>query len=181
MRKNKVGSIVDKYANLLKVAREKEQYNEISKLYHEYTQEISNINDCEIELMKYLEHNLDTLQWDNENLWFIAIYEHPSPNYIPYFINILKCSLPKNVVYYRVLDILSYMPDDMSQLALPQLYLFIDEINPNWSEEVIEKYFEAVIMINDSEPMNFLRKAVNSPNPNFSFYADYWINRMNEN
>ncbi|WP_339273910.1 hypothetical protein MKY59_22775 [Paenibacillus sp. FSL W8-0426] len=133
--------IINKYAPLIKMAVEQRRYIDIGNYYRDYNQEIRDVNHCENELLAYLKSNLESSEWDRESLWFIAIYEHPSMEFIPYFIKILKSKLSKSVIYYHVLDVLSYMPDEISEMALPEVYLMVDEINPYWTREIIEKCF----------------------------------------
>ncbi|QDX92979.1 hypothetical protein EEL30_12085 [Brevibacillus laterosporus] len=144
----------------------------IRKSFGEQVRELTH-EDVEKDIISYIKESLVTKQWKNAHEWIGSALDHPSSQYIDYFLKILN-EQDSNAPHYWALDVIEYMPEIISETAIPQLKKLAENINPTWSEAVIEKYFETIVW-NDENAEEFISTLVNSSNEKISFRAKYWM------
>lgn len=77
--------------------------------------------------------------------------------------------------YWRVLDLLQYMPCEMTDPIIPELLEIIELDNPSWSDEAIVKAFELVnFMVPSDKQKNFVWRLCSSPKERLSKNAKRW-------
>ncbi|KZE78534.1 hypothetical protein AV654_01900 [Paenibacillus elgii] len=166
-------------ATLIKIYTDKMKhaadYNESHKLRYELGDKVGELDlaDVQKEIIAYISENLVTKAWVHAHEWIGSVLNHPSPAYIDYLLQILD-EEDTNAPHYWALDAIEYMPEEMTELAIPGLKQRIEPINPSWSYAVIEKYFETIVW-NDEDAEKFISSFVDSPNEMVAFRAKYWM------
>lgn len=166
-------------ATLIKIYTDKMKhaadYNESHKLRYELGDKVGELDPADVqkEIIAYISENLVTKAWVNAHEWIGSVLIHPSPAYIDYLLQILD-EEDTNAPHYWALDAIEYMPEEMTELAIPGLKQRIEPMNPSWSYAVIEKYFETIVW-NDEDAEKFISSFVDSPNEMVAFRAKYWM------
>lgn len=169
--KSSLGDLVRMYNEMMQtVVRGEGQ--KVRKFFGEQVRTLKH-DDVEQDIISYIKENLKTKQWNNAPEWIGSILYHPSSKYIDYLLKILNEPNP-TAPYYWALDVIQYMPETISELALPELKKLADHINQNWSESVIEKYFETIVW-NDENAEDFISTLVDSSNEKIAYRAKYWM------
>ncbi|XOK61683.1 hypothetical protein ACJ7K1_00685 [Paenibacillus elgii] len=166
-------------ATLIKIYTDKMEhaadYNESHKLLYEMVDRVGELDPAEVqkEIIAYISENLVTKAWVHAHYWIGSVLNHPSPAYIDYLLRILD-EEDANAPHYWALDAIEYMPEEMTELAIPGLKQRIEPMNPSWCHAVIEKYFETIVW-NDEGAEEFISPFVDSPNEMVAFRAKYWM------
>ncbi|MDO3681991.1 hypothetical protein [Paenibacillus ehimensis] len=150
-------------------------YNEADKLRYELGDRVGELDPAEVqeEIIAYISENLVTKAWVHAHYWIGSVLNHPNPAYIEYLLQILD-EEDANAPHYWALDAIEYMPEEMTELAIPGLKQRIEPMNPSWCHAVIEKYFETIVW-NDDDAEGFISPLVDSPNEMVAFRAKYWM------
>ncbi|MCP3776750.1 hypothetical protein NLX71_26295, partial [Paenibacillus sp. MZ04-78.2] len=125
------------------------------------------------EIISYMKHSFLSKIWKDPQHWIGSAIIHPSSRYLEYLLNILS-EEDTSAPHYWALDAIQYMPEDISELALPELKKLSKRINPSWSAAVVEKYFETIVWI-DENAEDFIATLVSSPSELVTFRAKYWM------
>ncbi|MED1786879.1 hypothetical protein [Brevibacillus laterosporus] len=175
MKNNKLQQLIEIYSREIADAGKKSDINLVQKKLGEFGQAVKLLEQdtVEKEIISYIKNNLVTKSWTDAQYWIGSVLEHPSPKYLEYFMEILKEEDP-NAPHYWVLDAIEYMPENISELVIVSLKKLTEQINPAWTEEVIEKYFETIVW-NDENAEDFIATLLNSSNEKIAFRAKYWM------
>ncbi|GEC93892.1 hypothetical protein [Brevibacillus brevis] len=175
MKNNKLEQLIEMYGMAITTAGKNSAYDEVQKNLEELGKEVELLDHdyVEREILSYIKHNLVTKSWKNAQHWIGAALIHPSSRYLDCFLMVLSEEDP-NAPHYWVLDVIQYMPENISNLALPALKKLSEQINSSWSAAVIEKYFETVVW-NDENAEDFISTLVTSNNELVAFRAKYWM------
>lgn len=173
-----VGSLtelISRYSNKVSEPSEKLAYEEIDKSMKDFKEQVRKLSTekVEEELIAYLNENITSRKWDKADFWIPSAHEHPSVKYIDIFNEVLQTEVSEIILYW-VLDVIAYMPDEISEHAVPGLRKLMANVNPNWTESIIEKYFETLVWC-DEQGEEFIATLVDSSNDMIAFRANYWM------
>lgn len=168
-----VKNLIDDYANRLDSARNNSN-QAVHLVLKSFFTEIKTMENVENDVLIYLQENISSNFWTNEQLWLGLALEHPSKSFLPYFFKALM-AFHKNIPYWRILDTLVWTPDDYHLEVTEGVREAISFNNPCWTMEDLKKAFEVLIWIGKDDDINFIKKISHSQNERLSDMAQYWI------
>ena len=83
--------------------------------------------------------------------------------------------------HWRILDVLAYMPEELSVIITKGIEKAIQLNNPAWDEDVLKKAFEVLIWIGEDEAIEFIEQQCKSQETRIAKMAQYWIDWLNDN
>lgn len=175
MRGGSLTELINKYSYIVSELSGKSAYEEIDKSMKDFKEQVRELNTDKVEeeMIAYLNENIASRKWDNADYWIPSAHEHPSVKYIDIFNEVLQTE-DSEIILYWVLDVIAYMPDEISEHAVPGLRKLMANVNPNWTESIIEKYFETLVWC-DEQAEEFIATLVDSSNDMIAFRANYWM------
>lgn len=166
---------IQTYRTEIKIASQNHEYNKVQLKLEESRVEIKKLDHSffEKEVISYIISNLDSGEWEYAHDWIGSMLYHPSSHYLDYLFKILK-SEDEHAPYYWALDVIQYMPEEITDPIIPDLKALADPINPSWTYSDIEKYFE-IIVWKDEDAEQFCLSLANSPSELVVQRVNYWL------
>ena len=163
-------------------------YREHCDLYYsEFCKELEKLEQQSIikQLLSHIVSLSDKTNWNGESsLWIDCVSLVPDRVFIPYLINILKIQ-KENVLYFSVLTVIKYLPEEIGEEAVPGICEAISANNPFWTEYVFAEAFEALIFNRNEMAGEFIRKSCLSDVPFIKewalYYRDNWLEELERN
>lgn len=162
----------------------KEALNSVSKDYYKLNNEIKNemtkIENAEVEIVNYFKEGIQLKNWEDERYWAWAAIVHPSDIYLEYFFKILETN-DSSFTHWRILDVLAFMPEDLWYKCREIIERAIKLHNPSWCQEDLKKAFEARIWIaEENDDLEFIQQQCESEDTRTADMAKYWIEWLHE-
>lgn len=178
MKNNKLEKLIEMYSSAIRAAGENSDYKEVQKKLEEFRQDaiLLDHGHVEEEIIAYMKHGFLSKSWKDPQHWIGSTIIHPSSRYLEYLLKILSeedTTAPR----YWALDAIQYMPEDISQLALPELKKLSKRIHSLWSTADIEKYLETIAWM-DENAEDFIAALVSSPSELVSYRAKLWMDNF---
>lgn len=170
---DRVKILIDDYVNRLNSAKNI-SCQAVILVLSSFFAEIKTMENVENDVLIYLQENISSNLWTNEQLWLGLALEHPSKAFLPYFFSAL-IALNKNIPYWRILDTLVWTPDDYHLEVTKGVREAISFDNPCWTMEDLKKAFEVLIWIGKEDDINFIKKISHFQNERLCDMAQYWI------
>lgn len=155
--------------------------SERRNIIEEFSERAIMISGVEDEILYYFNESTETKRFNKPIfLWFIAATECPSSKYINSLLTILRMkglTVEASSVdpYWKVLDLLQYMPEKMTEMIVPEILEIIEQANPSWSNDVMAKAFELVHWIAPADvEKNFIWRLSCSSNERLADNAKQW-------
>ena len=165
---------------------EKTYRERIDLHYSEFYKEFEKLEQQSIikQLISHLSTLSDKTNWNEESpLWIDCVSLVPDRVFIPYLINILKIQKEK-VLYFRVLTVIKYLPEEIGEEAVPGICEAISANNPFWTEYVFAEAFETLIFNLNDMAEEFIRKSCLSDVPFIKewalYYRDNWLEEIED-
>ena len=115
-------------------------FSDVERLLKDFFDKVELLDEVEDEILTYLQKSLSTRVWEDGDLWLGAMITHPSSKYVGYLLELLEEPDP-SYLHWHALDVLAWMPESISEEAVPGLIRIMESHNPAWSETVLEKAF----------------------------------------
>ena len=136
------------------------------------------------QLLEYFKSINKKTKWSLEDsIWISCVHDFPECMFIPYLTNILEFQ-DITVPYYEVLDVLTYMPEEIGEYAVPGICRAISVNNPFWSDEIFQSAFQALVFIGDERGYEFIYNSCTSTVPLISkwaiYYRDNWLEDVDD-
>lgn len=133
------------------------------------------------QLLAYFDSISEDTNWDLEDsLWIDCVSVVPDRVFVPYLVKILKIQGEK-VMYFPVLRVLKYLPEEIGEEAVPGICEAISDNNPFWTEYVFAEAFEALIFNLNDMAKEFIYKSCSSDVSFIKKWATYYRdNRLEE-
>lgn len=127
----------------------KEKYRGYDKsIIDEFCARVKMIVEVENEVLSYFQEAISTKIFKRPSfLWFVVAGECPTTIYINSLLELLKMRdlyLEDDVAtpYWKVLDLLQYMPEEMTEPVAHEILEIIELDNLSWSDDDMVKAFE---------------------------------------
>ncbi len=154
-------------------------WNHHSEYVRDFGKCVKNIGfeEAERQILAYFEETVQKQQWDHRlQLWVNAVFQFPNRKFIPYLTKMLQLENNK-IPYYTILDLLTYIPEEIGKYAVPGLCEAISNNNPCWKEAFFQSAFQALIFIGDEQGYDFICEACHSEVKWISKWATYYKNK----
>ena len=176
---NTISDIMNVYIPKIKDDINNFESRNISKLFDELEKEIKKTEFCENEIAQYFEKSMRTDNWEEEWYWTLAAIVKPSYLYLDSFFKIIETN-NQSYPHWRILDVLAYMPEELSLVITRGIEKAIQLNNLAWGDDELKKAFEVLICIGEDEAIDFIDQQCHSKEIRIANMAKYWIDWLND-